>query len=178
MMHHAMGQPRTSSGHLMRCLAGEVLTWTPQWSIDNTTTTQPSHNHHTATTQPQHSHHTLATTQPPHSHHTLQPPHNHNTATTQPRHSRDTTTTHGHSHDAATTQPRHGHDNRHTAATRQHNHHTTTLRMSCIGPSFSEQTKRGLKTPYHVVLVPPAGFKLEGVDAGSSGLRSNLNAGT
>jgi hypothetical protein len=43
--------------------------------------------------------------------------------------------------------------------------------MSCIGPSFSEQTKRGLKTPYHVVLVPPAGFKLEGVDARSSRLQ-------
>ena len=36
---------------------------------------------------------------------------------------------------------------------------------------FTEQTKRGSKTPYHLVLVPPAGFKLEGFDARSSGLR-------
>ena len=36
---------------------------------------------------------------------------------------------------------------------------------------FTEQTKRGLKTPYHLVLVPPAGFKLEGIDARSSRLQ-------
>jgi hypothetical protein len=36
---------------------------------------------------------------------------------------------------------------------------------------FTEQTKRGTKTLDHLVRVPPAGFKLEGVDARSSRLQ-------
>ena len=36
---------------------------------------------------------------------------------------------------------------------------------------FTEQAKRGLKTPCHLVLVPPAGFKLESFDARGSGLQ-------
>ena len=46
--------------------------------------------------------------------------------------------------------------------------HTTHAQVDEL---FTEQTKRGLKTPHHSVLVPPAGFKLESFDARGSGLQ-------
>ena len=54
--------------------------------------------------------------------------------------------------------------------------HTTLIVLPMphtIHAQVAEQTKRGTKTLDHLVRVPPAGFKLEGVDARSSRLQKS-----